>query len=334
MDPESYHKQTVVLSLTERARFQRAFFRYELYSRVFPVDYDARHFSLVPANMQFIHFLACMEPWEAEEMSCVYHYFTSLIGRVVDDLEGQLVSTILATPGIRLPSTSIRSLSAERLTIYAKDDDGQSNARDEDEMVLFDHLDLRDLDLFSKHGRYDSAKCMGYLASLGSAFIYRLVLADGNQRKDMIRENAPAWRDFFPEALEHTPDTGPETVVADGFDDDQPSHPNLGYVLYKRSDKDVYLEINDVGMRNWPLRECAFVFWDSERILRPVASQSLRKARHMDYNKLNELFNRQEHKSAEEQLEGVRIPKAQMRRIIDKFGSLFDPLELTSSPPT
>ncbi len=48
-------EQTTGLSLssTERARLQRAFFRYELYSRVYPVDHDTQSGSLVPADVQF-----------------------------------------------------------------------------------------------------------------------------------------------------------------------------------------------------------------------------------------------------------------------------------------
>jgi hypothetical protein len=186
------------------------------------------------------------------------------------------------------------------------DDEEQSRADDNSDMVLFDLLDLRDLDLFSTDGRFRSARTISYLASLGSAFIYQLVLANNNQRKDMIRENSPVWRDFLPEALDHATGVCPKTTVPDGIDDNQPSHANLGYYLFKPSEKDIYFSIHHAGILNCPLRERAYVFWDAERILCPAVSDNLREARYMDSKKVNLLFNRYKSKSAEERLEGVK----------------------------
>ncbi|KAK0621403.1 hypothetical protein B0T17DRAFT_508753 [Bombardia bombarda] len=314
LDPEPNPGQATALSLsrTERARLQRAFYRYELYSRVFPVDSNARCHSLVPADVQFSRFLARIEPWEAEEMSCAYHYFTSLMGRFIYDLEEQVVETVLASPDVRRPPS-----------LACPFPNGQGRADDSD-MVLFNCLDLRDLDLFSNDGRFRSPGIVSYLASLGSAFIYQLVLADKGRRKDMIREKTPVWRDFLPEALDHAPDTGPKTIVPDGIDDNQPSHPNLGYYLFKRSEQDVYFHIRHDGILNCPLRETAFVFWDAEKIFRPPVGDNLRETRRMDPKRVNQLYNRYRGKSAEEWLEGVKIPRAQMERIIEEFGSVFD----------
>ncbi|KAI1736191.1 hypothetical protein F4680DRAFT_432874 [Xylaria scruposa] len=334
----------LALSSTERARLQRAFFRYELYCRVFPVKHDARYCSLVPAKAQFTQFLARIQPWEAEEMCCVHHYFTSLIGSFMDDLEDQVVEAVLTTPGVRRPPGLARSPSpspAKRRRIRAPTtagglvddssvhsepihtDDWRSRA-DNSDMVFFDHLDLRDLDLFSRDGRFRSSNFISYLASLGSAFVYQLVLANKNQRKDMIRENTPVWRDFLPEALDCAPDTGTKTVVPDEIDGNHPSRPNLGYFWFKHSEQDVYSHIHHAGTLNCPLRERAFVFWDAERILCPQVNNNLRKARYVNPRKVNLLFNRYKGKSAEERLEGVMIPKAQMESIIEEFGSVFD----------
>lgn len=328
LDPEPNPGQATTLSLsrTERARLQRAFFRYELYSRVFPADHNARCRSLVPAHVQFTRFLARIEPWEVEEMSCVHHYFTYLMGRFIDDLEEQLVETVLAIPGVRQPP----SLDRPSPNGQGRDDDS--------DMDLFNCLDLRDLDFFSKDGRFRSQGTVSYLASLGSAFVYQLVLADKGRRKDMIRENAPVWRDFLPEALEYAPlwrdflpgaldyalDPNPKTIIPDWIDDNQPSHANLGYYLFKRSEHHIYFRIRRDGILNCPIREAAFVFWDAERILRPSVSDNLRKIRCMDPVRVNQLYNRDKGKSAEERLEGVRIPKAQMERINEEFGSVFD----------
>ncbi|KAM0514454.1 hypothetical protein ACHAPE_006747 [Trichoderma viride] len=346
LKPDAGQATASALSPTERARFQRAFFRYELYCRVFPVDRHARSGSLVPAQEQFTGFIARMAPWEAEEMTCVHHYFTVLIGGFLDHLEDQLVETVRAAPGFRHPILTdfltpepakrrkIRSTTASGLKrdsfvpssepIQKDMDDGQSPADDTD-VVSFEALDLYGLDLFSKDGRFQSPKYVSYVASLGSTFMYRLALADKDQRRRMIQENTPERRDFLPEALEHAPGTGPKTTMPDGIDDNHLSHPNLGYYRFKRWEEEIYFGILRGSIQSCPLRERAFVFWDADRILCPRVSDQLQRARHMDSARVDLQFKRSTGKSAEERLKGVRIPKAQMERIVEEFGSLFDP---------
>lgn len=337
------------LSPTERARFQRAFFRYELYSRVYPVDHSARRSrSRVPADAQFTQFLARIEPWEAEEMSCVHHYFTSLIGEFIDDLEHDVVQSVLTAPGVRRPPGSARprssspeppkrrripattaggwmddSLISSSKTTWTEDGEGQSNAGDD--MEFFDCLDLRILYMFSKEGRFRSPRTIGYLVSLGSAFIYRLALADENERRDILLRNAPPeGRHFLPEALEYAPGILTETVIPSEVDDRDISRPNLGWYLFKRADEELYFQISHAGIMNSPLRERAFVFWDADRISGRAVKDDLQRAGDMDPEEVDLLFDRSTRKSAEERLEGVRIPRAQMERIDKEFGSTFE----------
>ncbi|KAM0452610.1 hypothetical protein ACHAPV_009371 [Trichoderma viride] len=346
LKPDAGQATASALSSTERARFQRAFFRYELYCRVFPVDHHARRRSLVPAHEQFTGFIARMAPWEAEEMTCIHHYFTVLVGGFLDDLDDQLVEAVLTAPGVRRPPVLDRSPSPEpakrrkiRSTTASgpkhdsfvpspepiqKDmDDGQSPV-DNADMVLFDSLDLYGLYLFCDDGRFRSSKFVSYVASLGSTFMYRLALADKDQRRRMIQENTPVWRDFLPEALEHAPGTGPKTIIPDGIDDNHLSHPNLGYYRFKRSEEEIYFGIIHNSIHNCPLRERAFVFWDADRILCPGVSDQLQRAGDMDPVTVHLQFNRSKGKSAEERLKGVSIPFAQMDRMVEEFGSLFD----------
>ncbi|KAI1452305.1 hypothetical protein F4805DRAFT_41470 [Annulohypoxylon moriforme] len=344
LKPNAGQSTASALSSTELARFQRAFFRYELYCRVFPADYHAQCGSIVPAHEQFTEFLSRMAPFEVEEMTCVHHYFTVLIGGFIDDLEDQLVEAALTAPGVCHPPFLARSSSPgpakrqkPRVTIVnglrfvrslepiqTEIDDGQSPA-DNTDMRLFRDFDLCGLDIFSKDGRFRSSTYVSYVASLGSAFMYRLVLADKDQRRRIIQENTPVWRDFLPEALDHAPRTGPKTHMPDGIDNNHLSHPNLGYYRFKRSEEIIYFRILNNSILNCPLRERAFVFWDADRILCPVVSDQLQRARSMDPVKVDLQFDRYEYKSAEERLKGVRIPWAQMERIIEEFGSVFDP---------
>ncbi|PNP40703.1 hypothetical protein TGAMA5MH_07410 [Trichoderma gamsii] len=337
------------LSSTERARFQRAFFRYELYCRIFPVDHYARSRSLVPADEQFTEFIARMAPWEVEEVSCVHHYFTVLIGRFLDDLEDQFVEAVRTAPGFRHPiltdflTDSLTPEPAKRRKIRRttasglkhdsfipsseptqKDMDDRQSPADNANVVFVSNFDLYGLDLFSSDGRFRSPKYVSYVASLGSTLMYRLALGDKGQRRRIIQENTPVWRDFLPEALEHAPGTGPKTTMPYGIDDNHLSHPNLGYYRFKRSEEEIYFGILNASILSRPLRERAFVFWDADRILCPVVSDQLQKARRMDPERVHLQFDRYEGKSAEERLKGVRIPRVQMDRIVEEFGSLFE----------
>ncbi|KAK3940209.1 hypothetical protein QBC46DRAFT_435241 [Diplogelasinospora grovesii] len=315
------------LSPTERARFQRAFFRYEIYSLALPADFNAHRNSLFSAHMQFTHFLHRMEPWEVEEMSCVYHYFASLIGGFIDHLEDQ----VAGSPFVPRPPQAQKKSHIDSRRVYGRYDCaffkarpgwGQSGFDDED-MVLVDYLDLTDLALFSKDGRYRIPRNISYLASLGSTFLYQLVLADDHRRKDMIRENSPNERHFLPEAIDEALAVRrllPRTIMPDEVRDEL-THPNLGYHLFKRSDWDVYLPIIR-GKENYRLRERAYVFWDAGRISSPAATYNLREARDVGSDRLNQLLDREGRKSPEERLEGVSIPKTQMEKIEHEFGSL------------
>ncbi|UKZ72330.1 uncharacterized protein TrAtP1_013273 [Trichoderma atroviride] len=331
LEPDAGKATASALSSTERARFQRAFFR-----------------SLVPAHEQFTQFLARMAPWEAEEMTCVHHYFTVLIGGFIDDLEDQLVETVLTAPGVCHPPVlahspspkpakrrKIRTTTVNGLIIdlhapswepIQKDIDDRQSPADNTDTVPFDNLDLHDLDIFTKDGRFRSPKFVSYVASLGLSFMYRLVLADKDQRRRIIQENTPVWRDFLPEALDHAPGDRPKTTMPDGIDNNHLSHPNLGYFRFKRSKEEVHFRILHDSILNCPLRERAYVFWDTDRILCPVVSDQLQKARYMDPEMVDLQFDRYEVESAEERLKGVQIPWAQMERIIEEFGSVFDPL--------
>ncbi len=337
------------LSSTERARLQRAFFRHELYCRAFPVDYHTPSHSLVPADLQCTQFIVRLEPWEVEELSCVHHYFMFLTGTFVDLLEDQLVGAVHAAPGVRHPPNSdhvsgqqrvhspttrlIRHYLHSSTPALAENQLGLRHSRhhhhvemDEmeneesasgDDIVRFNP---RGLGLFSGYDKFRSRDIIGHLASLGSAFHYRLAQADGEQRKDMIRENVLQRRDFLPEALYHSLDLDPY-LMPDDIDHDQPSHPNLGYALFNKWD--VYSPIVYFrGPDNCPLRQRAFVFWDAERILLPAVNNSLQEAVTSEMRERLIFRAHPSTASAQQRLDGFGIPRTQMERITQEFGSV------------
>lgn len=77
------------LSPRERGRLLRAFFRFELYCRVF----SPRNTPNAAAQRNL--FLLKLRPFEVEELACVHHYFSTVVGGFVDRLEDQFVEEVL-----------------------------------------------------------------------------------------------------------------------------------------------------------------------------------------------------------------------------------------------
>ena len=324
------------LTSTERARLQRAFFRYELYTKIFALDFDSWGGSLLPAETQFARFISEMEPWEGEELTSIHQYFTTILGEFLDDLENELVEAVVTAPGAHVPTKVLSTLSPSTLiklrpkeTLpghgFAMFGNDSYSWDDPHQMVGFECIGLPDLVLFSTSGRIRSANFLTYLASLGSEFINQLILADDSQRKAMIRANTPLWRDFLPDALEYAPNTAPRTIDPSMNElNEDPSHANLGYYLFKRSDRETYSRIHAQGALNAPLRERGYVFWDAKRLRDQRIRNSLREAKQMTMDDVDRCHNRFRGDSPEKRLKGVLIPRVQMERINAEFGSTFE----------
>lgn len=87
------------ISTSERARIQRAFFRYELYSRVFMVSGSG-----IDGIDQGRFFFSKLRSWETDEIVHAHKYLASLTGEVIDDWQEQVVQAALAAPGARIPA--------------------------------------------------------------------------------------------------------------------------------------------------------------------------------------------------------------------------------------
>lgn len=72
------------LSRTKSARFQRAFFWYEIYCALFPT---APRECIVGLKVQASRFLTHLAIWEVEEISCVHFYLTTFMGNYINRLE-------------------------------------------------------------------------------------------------------------------------------------------------------------------------------------------------------------------------------------------------------
>lgn len=101
------------LSPTERGRLLRAFFRFDLYCRIFKPQnaYDAA--------AQRDVFLLKLRPFEVEELTCVHHYFSTVVGKLVDQLEDQFVEEVLAAAKARVNLSAFKSLDSRSRRLSA-----------------------------------------------------------------------------------------------------------------------------------------------------------------------------------------------------------------------
>lgn len=346
-NPATENLRPTPLSSSERTRIRRAFFRYELYCRIFPTTNTGPPYkSLIPSLAQFLLFIRRMCPWEVEELSCIHNYFASLVEGFFSDLKNQFVLAAVTCPGARAlnarPSSNLlmeHRGTADGSPSLQTEQEGNHN---QEKYVSFHDLDIWALSIFDESHTCEDT-FVSNLASFGLEFNLKLIDGDANQRKDMIRVAGIFQTDSLPEALAHSsrevqnsfqsPDSGSNTGERDG-----PAYPNVGYSSFGRSRDEFYHEIYLSGYcsryypKPWtggsdlkydPLREMGYVFWDEERIIVPQVQRNLRKARYVSRGVLPDRRPRIG-ESVMERLKNVKIPLTQMNRLVKEFGTDID----------
>ncbi|KAL6890418.1 hypothetical protein GGI43DRAFT_219348 [Trichoderma evansii] len=310
------HDGSWPLSPTERARLQRAFLRFELYCQLCPAFECYPPEPFFSPDLQFRYFLAKLEPWEAEEISCIHEYFTINIGQYIADLQDRFLQAVLENPQLRAPPN--HDLRGGRVN---NQDDSE---RDEGEdMEYFHELDISDLALFSTDCRYRLQEVAGFMASLGLEFLEGLMSSDTDRRWDIIRRNSPRTRGFLPEALHCSPNTLSPTIPPEGDFENDSSRPGKGWFDFKGSPYDEYISILFGSSVHRILCICGYVFWDCERISHPTVREAFKTVRKMREAEMPRLYNPSVGQSAEEQLKGFQLPKSQMLKITQEFGSIW-----------
>ncbi|KAH7177010.1 hypothetical protein EDB81DRAFT_634672 [Dactylonectria macrodidyma] len=313
-------------SISEHTQLQRAFLRFGLYCQVFP-GHESDPYgpgrnppSDYRADQQFSLFLANLMPWEVEAMCCIEQHFSSRIGNIIDELE-ELIHAVMSAPGVVLPEPSrpTSQSSAEEQSIHEK--------LIQDNLIKFADLDLTDLGLFGRDGRHESPEYISYMTSLGLDFMYNLAVSNKRKRTEMIQSNHPVTQEFLPEALDHAPrlPSGPEqNIPHDIVNDDDPSHSNLGYRMFRNASKSGLYMRTSLGYSQYPaMRQLGYVFWDTSRIVSPEVSEKLLAAAQMSLDESKLRFDRRWRETAEDRLKGTKLPKEQFERIEREFGSLL-----------
>ncbi|KAM7198741.1 hypothetical protein V8F20_006056 [Naviculisporaceae sp. PSN 640] len=122
-------------STAEKTRIQRAFLRYELYSRVFPSVYDEQDEetrSLMTGRDQFHLFISRMKGWEVEELTCVHYFLTSLATGYLLDIENQFVDDFCSCPGVQLPRSEEPKPATKKRPAPSDDNSTSDESSDED----------------------------------------------------------------------------------------------------------------------------------------------------------------------------------------------------------
>ena len=360
--PSNRGSQTdMALSDSELARFQRAFFRYEVYCRSFSLNEEPHELiypliSYLDSSNQFDAFLAHLKPWEVEEMSCVHEYLSTLLYSLLKDLGESLVEEVLNAKGVQYPPNWARSSSkmrhefmkAVRLKhdgsyVYARRNldhpfinpssshvndsfapylphlKGKAEAdnynHEGDDMEHFDCFNLPGLKMLTRDYVEATIAHLSYLASHGLGFIFNLIKANDQERREMILSDAPIDRQFLPNALNHAPLRGmampssasPQTLAND------PLECNLAYQLLKKPREDIYLSIFITSVVFPRHRALGWVFWDANRL------HVLEKTRvniDLDVHTMYDIYY---DKSVQERVLGFRLPRKEKERIATMF---------------
>ncbi|KAI1310171.1 hypothetical protein F5Y03DRAFT_347158 [Xylaria venustula] len=308
------HDGSWPLSRTERARLQRAFLRFGIYCQVCPTFNDHPYRSFLPSNLQFTYFLGKLEPWEVEEITCVYEYFTTTIEQYIIEMEGRFIRAVLTNPHLRAPPN--HNLQDDQ--VENREKSGINRAGN---MQDFSALELTDLELFSTDSKDRLRDYARYMASLGLETLKDLLSSDTDRRWDIIRHESPLWREFLPAALEHAPKILSETIIPGGDFTDSSSVPSRGWFEFKGVSYDLYLDIHVSGPIQRLVRICGYVFWGSKRVLRPSVYEAFKTARSMREGIAARFYSSTRGKSAEKKLKGFQLPESEMLKIMDEFGT-------------
>lgn len=294
----------IVLRSVEEARLRRAFLRFELYCKFFPVLRRNRDDSgsLLGADDQLYSFIYRLMSWEVEEMVSVFEYMSSIAESALNEIETMLVKEVMSVPGIRKLESD-------------KPDSGY---------VDFKSLGLTDLCLFSRTAQRTREDHLSYLTGLGLDFVYSLVHCLRDTRVELVRATTPATREFLPEALERELLAFTEAFERPLNLVDDLSEPNYGYQIFNKS-YHRYGSAHRPGFygESWDgraMRQLGYAFWDSQRMTTSWVWSDIFP------NQLegDPYFDRSSKICVEEQLEGFQIPMEDMARICEKFRPTFD----------
>ncbi|KAI0969663.1 hypothetical protein F4678DRAFT_473524 [Xylaria arbuscula] len=251
---------------------QKGFLRSGIYCQICPTFEHDPFCSFLSPGLQFNYFLSKLEPWEVEEITCVYEYFTTIICR----MENRFIQAVLTNPHLRAPSD--HNLQDDR----SKNRENSGTNREEMKYFKFEDLNITELNLFSTDSKYRLYGYARYIASLGFKLLEDLLSSDTDWHWDIIRRKTPLEREFLPAALVRAPNTLSNTIIPEGDFIDPSSGPSRGWFEFKGVPYDLYFDIHRSGPIQHLVRICSYVFWNSKRVLHSSVYEAFKTARSMN----------------------------------------------------
>lgn len=273
--------QASALSITERVRLERAFLRYELYSRIFPARDVLPGHSVVNGNVQNHLFLRHLKRWELEEMCCVHQHLCVVVTEFIDDLERHTADLRRADLA---RDKQPMSADAESRQLQTPHENRPITLLD-NKVALQNDKDTGLITLQVQNDFLFLRTKINYLVSLGLNFVDPMCAykSDGTPRLDFIPENWPTYRQFLPQAVSRPIRNAwikvQESNPQHDADGDSSARPNLAFTLFEwYMVGGGHLErIFGDNFYSWPAREMGHVFWDRERLRREGVQDGLFK---------------------------------------------------------
>ncbi|MCJ1354671.1 MAG: hypothetical protein MMC33_004660 [Icmadophila ericetorum] len=301
------------ISITERTRLQRAFFRFDLYQKHFPVHKvcsPCKNAVLREAKM----FLDSFSAWEVEEIGSVYQYLRIVLEGIFQWMEVEFVREVKQAASmsyedfVRMVSQATGSGNDNgRYSVSFPNEQGLNPCRKSH--APLEILSVYGLQIFTRSNQPSFSVRVDSLISRGLPFLQRLLVLKG---KD-LRDACIAYSLDFggpPIAVpllqrRRSADRQADRVSKLFKGDDEIRSCNWGWhwaFSHPRT------RIEPCQVKNTYLRDCGYVFWDLERLR---GSKLVLRSRISDLNKdrfsAPMLTQGPREASAEEQLYGLRV---------------------------
>jgi len=260
-------------------------------------------FPTLRSDEQCKQFLQNLDPWEVEEMSCVYHHFVQKMGKKVCEEQNKLADRVLSHP---LTGLDID----DEVLVATECGDGfsiRSVNSQKNEMTTFEPGKDRSLFFFSRD--YNSSKLADFDGILwwsrGDLWDLCVELEQGSGSCHFRKRTGRIFASL-PETIDRLVSPLVETVRPKLSEfKDHPLQPNMGYYAFKRSANERYLGV--YRSDSWAVRTMGYVFWDLGRLRQPAVWAKLREASKMTGDHARAAYDPSLHTSAEEKLQGIRI---------------------------
>jgi len=245
------------LSETEQGRWQRAYFRFEIYRKLFRPGPRPRDPTL-DRRQQMKPFIGLLKFWEREELACVHEFLIRMMENSYDRLEDEFVEEI---------KDAAEEVEGNPEREQLKSESGRPKYT----------TDTRMLDWFGfMYVMYRGSQYSEVVMSMvrgGLPFLRRLWgLEKKNHMHIIIMCSSQLYNPPLEKVLEFTVDPPREQADFQPIDltayEDSLQECNLGWLWADKSDSSYeYSRYPSFRPQDYGLRTLGYVFWDKERLL-------------------------------------------------------------------